>query len=67
MIKNFEAVVSSITETVVPAANIQFFEGTMFVTCSVPEAIQIESRLADASITTIISRIGSDVTAYDFI
>jgi hypothetical protein len=67
MIKNFEAVVSSIVETIVPVANIQFFEGSMFVTCSVPEAIQIESKLADASITTIISRIGSDVTAYDFV
>jgi hypothetical protein len=64
---NFETSVTALVETIVPVENIQFFEGTMFVTCSVPEAIQIESRLADASITTIISRVGDDVTAYDFI
>lgn len=63
----FENTVTRLTQTIVPATSIEFFEGSMFVNCSVREAIKIESALVDNGISVIISRIGSDTTAYDFV
>lgn len=63
----FENTVTRLAETIVPSSNIEFFNGTMFVECSVPEAIRLESSLVDNGISVIISRVGSDTTAYDFV
>ncbi len=63
----FETTVTRFAETIVPSSNIKFFNGTMFVDCSVREAIRLESALVDSGISVIISRVGSDTTAYDFV
>jgi hypothetical protein len=63
----FETTVTRIAETIVPLTNIEFFEGTMFVKSSIREAIKIESALVDNGISVMISRVGSDTTAYDFV
>jgi hypothetical protein len=63
----FETTMTRLAETIVPSTSIEFFEGTMFVKCSVPEAIRIESAFVDSGVSVIISRVGSDTTAYDFV
>ena len=63
----FETTVTRLAETIVPLTNIEFFNGTMFVDCSVREAIRLESALVANGISVIISRVGSDTTAYDFV
>jgi hypothetical protein len=63
----FETTVARLAETIVPSTNIEFFNGTMFVDCSVREAIRLESTLVDNGISVMISRVGSDTTAYDFV
>lgn len=42
------------------------FNGTMFVKCSVPEAIQIESALIKAGAAVILSRVGNE-SSFDFV
>lgn len=63
----FETTVTRLAETIVPSTNIEFFNGTMFVDCTVREAIRLESALVDNGISVIISRVGNDTTAYDFV
>jgi hypothetical protein len=63
----FETTVTRLAETIVPSSNIEFFNGTMFVDCSVREAIRLESALVDSGISVIISSVDSDTTAYDFV
>jgi hypothetical protein len=63
----FETTVTRLAETIVPSTNIEFFNGTMFVDCTVREAIRLESALVEHGTSVIISRVGNDTTAYDYV
>lgn len=63
----FEKVVLGYVAEVVGEGKAEFTNGTLFVECSVADAVKIESELLDRlSCGIILSRVG-DESAYDFV
>jgi fructose-specific phosphotransferase system component IIB len=64
----FEAKVLEITKAINPS-KAEFFNGTLFVECSIKEAIKLETLILDSmegEVGVITSRVGFE-TAYDFV
>jgi hypothetical protein len=63
----FEKRVLSVVAEVVGEGKAAFTNGTLFVECSVPEAVRVETALLDyVNCGIILSRVG-DESAYDFV
>ena len=63
----FEKRVLNVVAKVVGEGKAEFTNGTLFVECSVPEAVRIESALLEyVDCGIILSRVG-DESAYDFV
>ena len=63
----FEKRVLNVVAKVVGEGKAAFTNGTLFVECSIPEAVRIESALLEyVDCGIILSRVG-DESAYDFV
>ena len=63
----FEKRVLGVVAKVVGEGKAEFTNGTLFVECTVPEAVRIESALLEyVDCGIILSRVG-DESAYDFV
>ena len=63
----FEKRVLSVVAKVVGEGKAAFTNGTLFVECSIPEAVRIESALLEyVDCGIILSRVGNE-SAYDFV
>ena len=64
---NFEEVVLGVVTKTLGSVPAKFTCGSLFVECSIPEAITLETELiSKMKCGIIISRVGSE-TAYDFV
>ena len=64
---DFEDRVVALANVVVGYNKSKFYNGTLFVKCTVPEAIKLESSLIDLfPVGVILSRVG-DESAFDFV
>ena len=63
----FEKRVLNVVAKVVGEGKAEFTNGTLFVECSIPDAVRIESALLEyVDCGIILSRVG-DESAYDFV
>jgi hypothetical protein len=64
---NFEEIVLSVVSKTLGGVPATFTSGSLFVECSVPEAVTLETALLDRlKCGIILSRVGNE-SAYDFV
>ncbi len=64
----FEQYVTEQALELLPQSEARFFNGTLFVECTVAEAVKLETHmLKDTTFGIIMSRVSKSTTAYDFV
>ena len=66
---SFEKVVLEVvTKTIGAESEARFFNGSLFVECSVADAVKLETKMLEyVNCGIIMSRVSKSTTAYDFV